>query len=141
MQNNCFKKIQKQPPEAFYKKVVVNSQYCEIFESTYFEEHLRKKKRLSIRNFYVYILYIKETSENVCFYFMKETSENAFFYSWLISFGVCIQIFISVMWWEINSKHSISTWVNQKKIKSSKKECVIRTWVKFWPMKKNFRKL
>ena len=100
MQNNCFKKIQKQPPEASYKKVVVNSQYCEIFESTYFEEHLRKKKRLSIRNFYVYILYIKETSENVCFYFMKETSENAFFFSWLFSFRDCIQIR-----WETNSKN------------------------------------
>ena len=24
--------------------------------------------------------YVKETSENVCFYFMKETSENACFY-------------------------------------------------------------
>ena len=35
------------------------------------------EKRLFIRNFYIYI---KETSENVCFYFMKETSENACFY-------------------------------------------------------------
>ena len=82
MQNNClitFKKIQKQPPEVFYKKAVVNSEYCEIFESTYFEEHLRTaasenvfmklRKRL-----------FKETSENVCFYFMKETRKNACFY-------------------------------------------------------------
>ena len=95
MQNNClitFKKIQKQPPEVFYKKAVVNSEYCEIFESTYFEEHLRtaasenvfmklRKKRL-----------FKETSENVCFYFMKETRKNAFFISRLFSFGVGIQI-------------------------------------------------
>ena len=29
---------------------------------------------------------------------------------------------ISVMWWEINSEQSISTWVHQKKIKSSTKE-------------------
>ena len=29
---------------------------------------------------------------------------------------------ISVIWWEINSKQPISTWVNQKKIKSSTKE-------------------
>ena len=41
--------------------------------------HETEKKRLFIRNFYIFILYINETSENVCFYFMKETSENAFF--------------------------------------------------------------
>ena len=52
------KKMQKQPPEVFYKKTVVkklaifteqnlcleslfNSEYCEIFKSSYFEEHLR----------------------------------------------------------------------------------------------------
>ena len=52
-------KIQKQPPEVFYKKLLLknkqiqihrktpllesllNSEYCEIFKSTYFEEHLR----------------------------------------------------------------------------------------------------
>ena len=50
--------MQKQPPELFYKKTVVkklaiftekkpllgslfNSEYYEIFKSTYFEEHLR----------------------------------------------------------------------------------------------------
>ena len=65
-----------------------NSKYREVFRSTYFEEHLRTatpenvfmkltKKRLFISNFYIYI---KETSENICFYFMKETSENACFY-------------------------------------------------------------
>ena len=42
---------------------------------------------------------------------------------------------ISVMWWEINSKQSLSTWVNQKKIKSSRKEYVMWTWFKFWPMR------
>ena len=72
----------------FYKKAVGNSEY--IFESTYFEEHMQtatsenvhqtEKKSLFIRNFYIYILYIKETSENVCFYFLKETSENASFF-------------------------------------------------------------
>ena len=51
------KKIQKQPTEVFYKKAadkklansqktslfesLFNSEYCEIFKSTYFEEHLR----------------------------------------------------------------------------------------------------
>ena len=52
-------KIQKQQPEVFYKKLLLknkqiqihrktpllesllNSEYCEIFKSTYFEEHLR----------------------------------------------------------------------------------------------------
>ena len=50
--------MQKQPPEVFYKETVVkkignihrkkpllesffNSKYCEIFKSSYFEEHLR----------------------------------------------------------------------------------------------------
>ena len=41
--------------------------------------HETEKKRLVIRHLYIYILHIKETSENVCFYFMKEASENAFF--------------------------------------------------------------
>ena len=44
----------------------------------------------------------------------------------------------SVLWWKINSKQSISTWVNQKKIESSKKEYVMWTWFKFWPMKNIF---
>ena len=63
-----------------------NSEYCEIFKSTYFDEQMQnaasenvfmKKKRLFIRNYYIYI---KETGENVCFYFMKKTSENVCFY-------------------------------------------------------------
>ena len=50
--------MQMQPPEVLYKKAVLkisqyilretivleylfNSEYCEVFESTYFEEHLR----------------------------------------------------------------------------------------------------
>ena len=36
-----------------------------------------EKIKLLIRNF---LLYIKETSENVCFYFMKEKSQKACFY-------------------------------------------------------------
>ena len=65
--------------------VSFNSEYCEIFKSTYFEEDLRaaasekvhatEKKRLLTRNF---CIYIKETNENVCFHFMKETTENKF---------------------------------------------------------------
>ena len=40
---------------------------------------------------------------------------------------------ISLVWWEINSK--------QKKIKSSRKEYIMWTCFKFWPMKNIFRKL
>ena len=46
----------------------------------------------------------------------------------------------SLMWWEEKFKHLISR-VNQKKIKSSRKEYVTWTCFKFWPMKNIFRKL
>ena len=44
--------------------------------------------------------YVKETSENVCFYFMKETSENACFYFMTRFFGIwsVSRYNISVMW-------------------------------------------
>ena len=48
---------------------------------------------------------------------------------------------LSLVWLEINCKHQISTRVNQKKIKSSRKEYVMWTCFKFWPMKSIFRKL
>ena len=48
---------------------------------------------------------------------------------------------ISMMWWAINSKQSISTWINQKKIKSSRKEHVMWTWFTFWSMENIFQKL
>ena len=47
---------------------------------------------------------------------------------------------ISLVWWEINSNYWISR-VNQKKIKSSRKEYVMWMCFKFWPMKNIFRKL
>ena len=37
-------------------------------------------------------------------------------------------------------QQSISTWVNQKKMKSSRKEYVMWTWPKFWPNEKHFPK-
>ena len=37
-------------------------------------------------------------------------------------------------------QQSISTWVNQKKMKSSRKEYVMWTWLKFWPNEKHFPK-
>ena len=54
---------------------------------------------------------MKETNENACFYFMIG----------LLWSLVLIHI-ISVLWWEINSKQEISTRVNQKKFRSSRKE-------------------
>ena len=40
--NFFLKKIQKQPPEVFYKKAVLfSSKYSKIFKSTYFEENSR----------------------------------------------------------------------------------------------------
>ena len=66
---------------------------------------------------------------------------SLFLFHFMISFGVCIYINISLMWREINSKINIYTWVDKKKIKSSRTEYVLRTWFKFWPMKNIFRKL
>ena len=48
---------------------------------------------------------------------------------------------ISLVWWEINSKHQTSTRVNQNRIKSSRKKYVMWTCFKFWPMKNIFQKL
>ena len=43
--------------------------------------------------------------------------------------------------WKINSKHKISTRVNQKKNKSSRKGYIMWKCFKFWPMENIFRKL
>ena len=53
-----------------------------------------EKKRLLIRNFYIYI---NEKSENVCFYFMKERSENACFYFMIGFLWIQIQYFCDVV--------------------------------------------
>ena len=57
---------------------------------------MKQKKILLIRDFYTYI---KETNENVRFYFMKETSENACFY-FMIGFlqSLYSDTIIYVMW-------------------------------------------
>ena len=60
---------------------------------------------------------VSETSENVCLFV---------FISWLVSSGVCINI---------NSKQKISSRVNQKNIKRSRKKYVMWTCFKFWSMK------
>ena len=71
---------------------------------------------------------ISETSENVCFYFMIG-------FPWSLHLFTCNT---SLAWSEINSKHCR---VNQKKIKSSRKEYVMWMCFKFWPMKSIFQKL
>ena len=51
-----------------------NSEYCKIFQSTYFEEHLQTA---ASENLFIKIIHnpifstsMSETSENICFYFM-----------------------------------------------------------------------
>ena len=57
-----------------------NSQYCEIFQSTYFEEHLQmaasenvfrfiKRINFTLKNS-IFSTSVSETSKNACFYFM-----------------------------------------------------------------------
>ena len=87
-----------------------NSEYCEIFNSTYFGEHLRtaasenvfmrlrKNNKLFIRSFrfalkkQFFSTSMSETSENVCFYFMIGFFPMKFVFTYNIS----------LVWWEIN---------------------------------------
>ena len=70
----------------------------------------------------------------------KQVKMLAFFHEWF-HLEFIFRYNISVMWWEMNFKQLISTWDNQKKLKCSRKECVMWPWFKFWPMKNIFRKL
>ena len=78
-----------------------------------------------------------------------ETTENGclvILISWLVSLGVCIyiQYFFDVVRSKlqtINIYNRVNNNKKKKKIKSSRKEYVIRTCFKFWPMKKIFQKL
>ena len=95
---------------SYWKTLVLeslfNSEYYEIFKSTYFEEHLQtltsenvfmriihKEIWLSIKETTVFSTSISETSENVCFYFMIG-------FPWSLYSFTCN---ISLAWWEINS--------------------------------------
>ena len=95
---------------SYWKTLVLeslfNSEYYEIFKSTYFEEHLQrltsenvfmriihKEIWLSIKETTVFSTSITETSENVCFYFMIG-------FPWSLYSFTCN---ISLAWWEINS--------------------------------------
>ena len=70
----------------------------------------------------------------------KQVKMLVFFHEWF-HLEFIFRYNISVMWWEMNFKQLISTWDNQKKLKCSRKECVMWPWFKFWPMKNIFRKL
>ena len=111
-----FKKIQKQPPEVFYKKAVLwrlhnicrtdrethvleslfNSEYCEILKSTYFEEHLRTaaSKNVFIKKIVkLFIRSFKCTLKNRLFRYQNQKQVKMFvFISWLVSHDVCIHI-------------------------------------------------
>ena len=64
---------------------------------------------------------------------ISETSSWFSFHDWF-------PMKISVVWWEINSSYSISR-ANQKKIKSSRKQYIIWTCFKLWPIKNIFQKI
>ena len=129
-------------------ETLFNSEYSKMFYSTYFEEHLRtaafeivleteKSWKLLIRD-----LTHKKGHKNQDFSTsVSETSENVYlfvFISWLVSFYT--QYFFDVVRNKLQTI-SIYTRVNKKKIKCSRKEYVMWSCFKFWPMKKIFQKL
>ena len=63
------------------------------------------------------------------------------FISWLVSHKVCIHI--EYFFREVRNKLQtlVVSRVNQKKIKSSRKECVTLTFFNFWSVKSIFQKL
>ena len=65
------------------------------------------------------------------------------FISWMVSFEVCIyiQYFFAMVRNKLQTITNIYTRVSKKNIKSSRKEHVMRTCFKFWPMKNIFQKL
>ena len=111
-----------------------NSGYCEIFKNTYFEEQLRtaaaseKWNRKKYCSYEIFILILKKQVKMFVFISWKKQVKMLVFVSWLVSFRVCIQIQYLC---DVVSKLPIPTWVNQKKIKSSRKEYVLWTWLNF----------
>ena len=65
-----------------------NSEYCEIFTSTYFEEHLQTS---ASENVFVK-LRKKGCSWGIFIFILKKQVKMLVFISWLVSFGVCIQM-------------------------------------------------
>ena len=71
---------------------------------------------------------ISETSENVVFFFMISFPWSLYSHT-IFFFGV------------VRNKTPNTKYQNQNKVKSSRKEYVMRTCFKFWPMKNIFQKL
>ena len=94
------------------------------------------RKKDFIRKFYIYI---KETSENFCFYFMKETSEIAWFY-FMIGFLSSLYPDTIFLWcgkkYTPNNKYLLEL---IKRRSTVQEKNVIWTWFKFWPIKNIFR--
>ena len=153
--------MQKQSPEKFCKKAVLKNfaiftrkhlcwrllfiqNVVEFFRAPiffilknnflYFEEHLRTAAFESAHETQEkYKSLIKDFNSS------SETSENLYLFvslSWLVSFGVYIymQYFFDVVRHELQTIN-ICARNNKKKIKSSRKEHVIRMCFNYWPMK------
>ena len=132
-----------------YRKIPVlleslfNFEYCEFFnKSTYFEEHLQTA---ASENVFTKIVLLRDKPRIYQHQYQEQVKMFAFIL-WLVSLvEVCIHshaINISLAWCvRINSKHWMSTRVNQKKIKRSIKEYIMWTCFKLWPTKTILRKL
>ena len=80
----------------------VSSEYCEIFKSTYFEEHLRTaaSKNVFIKKIVkLFIRSFKCTLKNRLFRYQYQKQVKMFvFISWLVSHEVCIHIQTIFLW-------------------------------------------
>ena len=113
------------------------------FSRTYFDKH---PATAASENVFMKLRKIKNCSYRIVTYIKKPRFFNInicikmfVFISWLVSFGVCIhmQYFSNVV---RNQLQTVNR-VNQKKIKSSRKEHFRWTCFEFWPMKNMFRKI
>ena len=112
-----------------------------MFKSTYFEEHLRTSAALKICSWNWEKLRFIHNIRNFNFTLKNRFLKMIVFISLLVSHKVCIHI--EYFFREVRNKLQILivSSVNQKKIKSSRKEYAMWTCFKFWPMKSIFRKL
>ena len=112
-----------------------------MFKSTYFEEHLRTTAALKICSWNWEKLRFIHNIRNFNFTLKNRFLKMIVFISLLVSHKVSIHT--EYFFHEVRNKLQILivSNVNQKKIKSSRKEYVMWTYFKFWPMKSIFRKL
>ena len=152
---NYFSKKQKQPREVFYKKAVFKN--FAIFTgkklcwNLFLIQSIKKFLWAPIlRNICKrFLLKIKNCWSGIfnCLFFQHQYQRQVkmyvslfIYYDWFLSEFV-FTYNISLRWWEINSKQWICIKVNQKKIKSSRKENIMWTCFKFWQIKNIFQKL